>query len=190
MNDVLRFFGSAANITTLALGAAMLVRNPQGTTRSISHHLTTKRHYFLIMGMALTVFGALYYAFIIWWFMPEYHLASWLLPVLAFSFVAQLLVAWVPANNARVNEKLLGRLHAFGGIVVASAMVACLWALATGGTFAYSWQQILSTALAITCSVLYCLLIVLLYNSRRYLLIVESLFIAIFSAGMFILTWF
>jgi len=189
MNDSLRFFGSAANITTLALGLAVLIRNPLGNARSISHHLATKRHYFLVMGLALTVFGAIYYAFIIWWFMPQFDLASWLLPVLGIAFMAQMLVAWVPARNAKINEKLLGRVHAFGGIVVAAAMVTCLWALAVGGTFAHSWQQLLSTTLAVACSVLYGLLLILLYGSRRYLLIVESLFIAIFSVGMLILTW-
>lgn len=190
MSDLLRLLGSAANITTLALGAAMLVRNPQGTTRSISHHLTTKRHYFLVMGLALTVFGALYYAFIIWWFMPQYQLPSWLLPILAFAFAAQLLVAWVPANNAKLNEKLLGRLHALGGIMVATAMIICLWSLAVTGTFTHSWKQTLSTCIAVACSVLYGALLYLLYGSRQHLLIVESLFIAIFSAGMLILTWF
>jgi len=189
MNDSLRLFGSAANITTLALGLAVLIRNPLGSARSISHHLATKRHYFLMMGLALTIFGAIYYAFIIWWFMPQFDLPTWLLPVLAVAFVAQMLVAWIPARNAKFNEKLLGRVHAFGGIVVAAAMITCLWALATSGTFSHSWQQMLSSGLAVTCSILYAALLALLYGSRRYLLIVESVFIAVFSVGMLILTW-
>jgi len=189
MSNALRFFGSAANITTLALGLAILIRNPLGNARSISHHLTTKRHYFQVMGLALTIFGAIYYAFIIWWFMPHFSLPTWLLPVLAIAFVAQMLVAWIPANNAKFNERLLGRVHAFGGIVVAAAMITCLWALALGGTFTQPWQQILSSGLAVTCSILYAALLALLYGSRRYLLIVESVFIAVFSVGMLILTW-
>lgn len=189
MQDLLRLFGSAANVITLILGAAILLRNPQGNTRSISHHIVTKRHYYLIMGAALTIFGALYYAFIIWWFMPQYQLPSWLLPVLAVAFAAQMLVAWVPATDPKTEGQYMGKIHALGGVVVASAMVACLWALAAAGTFTHEWQQTLSSSLAIICSALYLALLFLLYGSRRFLLVVESLFIAIFSAGMLILTW-
>lgn len=189
MHNLLRLFGTAANIIVVVLGAAILLRNPQGNTRSISHHIVTKRHYFLIMGAALTIFGALYYAFIIWWFMPQYQLPSWLLPVLAVAFIAQMLVAWVPATSQNAKEHYIGKVHALGGIVVASAMVACLWALAVGGTFMHEWQQNLSLGLAIICSALYLALLFLLYGSRRFLLFVESLFIAIFSAGMLVLTW-
>lgn len=190
-NETLRIIGSVSSILTIALGALILLRNPLGDEHSISHHIVTKRHYFLAIGGALTIFGALYYAFIIRWFIPQYGLPSWLLFILAGAFIAQMLVAWIPANNPILeNNRFHGLWHTLGGIVVASAMVICLWSLAVSGDFNYQWQRTFAVSLTVICSALYVSLLGLLYGSGRFILIVESLFIAIFSIGMLILTWF
>ena len=122
-------------------------------------------------------------------FLVTVYLPGWLLAVLAVAFMAQMLIAWVPATSSETNGWHTGKLHALGGVVVASAMVIFLWALAVFGSFSKDWQRPTAFWLAAICSLLYGLLLVLLYRSSRQLLLVESLFIATFSAGMLIFTW-
>lgn len=166
-------------------GLAVLLRQPKSARTTISSHIATKRHYFIFMALLLS-FGALpFYGFLLFWLLPTYSLPSITYWVIITAYIAQLLVAWLPAKPKSPQ----GRLHAAGGIVVGTSMVACIWIVAL---FGQRLGLIASPLIAITAalsSFTFIMLLVNLVKPTKLLLILELFMIGSFVLALIALCW-
>lgn len=182
--SVWQLVGLLSLIITLAGGLTILIRNPTQTSDSISYHIASKPHYFMLMGLVLTVAGFAFYGFLIFWLIPEYQLPQITYWIVIVSFIAQLLVAWIPARPKTVE----GRIHAASGITVGTAMVLCISILVLYGQNVPLVALTLSTIAAITTPLSYIALSVGLLRAQQLILPSEIIMIGFFSLALIALS--
>lgn len=166
-------------------GLAVLLRQPKSARTTISYHIATKRHYFIFMAILLSVGAMPFYGFLLFWLLPTYALPSATYWIVIAAYIAQLLVAWLPAKPGT----LPGRIHAAGGIVVGTSMVACIWIVALFGQNLGTVSMVLSTITVALSSLTFVILIANLIKPTHWLLITEMLMIGSFALVLIALSW-
>lgn len=174
--------GITSLLSVLLLGLLILIRNPTDSTLSISNYVASKRHYFWLMGIALTVGGTLFYGFLVFWLVPHYALPVLTYWFLFVSFIGQLCVAWVPTT--RTSPRWKRYLHNCGGIIVGTMMVACIWTAALTGSHMSPLLLHITLAGAWLTTLFYVLMLVALIRYKRLMLVAESLMILVFSVAL------
>lgn len=181
-----QIIGIASLTLVLLFGLAVLLRNPTKSADTISLHIASKRHYFIIAALLLTFAGGAFYGFLLFWLLPSYQLPNFVYWVIISSFFAQLIVAWIPANSLRERSKVK-TLHTFGGILVGTAMIICIWAVVLFGNNIPSISYAVAIITAIVGTVCYITLILGLWRYKQLLLISEITMIGLFSITLLLL---
>jgi hypothetical protein len=191
MNDLnvewLRWAGAAILSAMLLFGAFILIRYPLGKQSSISRHIASNPWHYLLMALLLSVGGGIFYAFLVFWLVPTYHISVFIYVLLAIAFVAQLILAWVPDKLPTTpSHRRLHLLHFTAGTTVAVIMMLSLYFLCAAFEHLPDISRVFviaSTIFSTGCIALY----TFSRKSRRYFLWLESVFILLFSASMFCL---
>jgi hypothetical protein len=181
----LRWAGAAILSILLIFGAFIIFRYPQGKHSSISRHIASNPLHYVLMALLLTIGGGVFYAFLIFWLIPTYHISTAIYYLLALAFAAQLTLAWVPDKSPTTKlRKRLHIIHYAGGMIVASVMAICLYFLCA----AYPYLPPLSLIFVVA-STLFSTICIILYvffkQTRQHFLIYEIIFIALFSVAIF-----
>lgn len=180
-----QIIGIISLCTVLALGLAILLRNPRDHTRSISSFVATKPHYFLAMALSLTVGGAAFYGFLIFWLIPTHEMPSVTYWIIGIAFVAQLGIAWTRASH--VERSWANRVHTIGGIIVGSAMVVCIWLLVLYGRNLTPITYAVTTFAAISTIICFIVLLIGIWRYKQLIFISEAAMIGVFSIAMLVL---
>lgn len=182
-----QIIGTISLAIVLLLGLAILLRNPHDRTRSISSFIATKPHYFLAMALALSIAGAAFYGFLVFWLVPTYEMPTITYWILGIAFAAQLCVAWTPSSSSKHAWK--NSIHTVGGIIVGCAMVICIWLLVLYGSNLSPVGHTMATIAAINTSVCFVLLSIGLWRYKQLVLISEVALISVFSTALLVLCW-
>lgn len=130
------------------------------------------------MGAILSLLGAAFYGFLMFWLIPAYTLPNATYYVVGISFVAQLLVAWVPAST---SKSIKNTIHTSAGITIGTAMLVCIWIAALFGTNTGALTTNLLFPAALLTSLCYGLLLLGLWRYKSLFLPAEVMMILVFS---------
>lgn len=164
----------------------ILLRSPTKDVETISFHIASKRHYFIVAALLLTITGGVFYSFLIFWLLPTYMLPMVTYYIIRSAFIGQLLVAWMPASVQSVSS-VAHRLHTVGGIWVGTATILCIWivALYGQGMQPIGYAATLLTTVIGTLS--YTMLLLGLWRYKKLILINEIIIIGLFSITLILL---
>lgn len=180
----LRIAGPIVMALVILGGLWAMSTHKLGSSFSISMHIATSRKFYYLMGILLTVGGALFYSFLAFWLIPYYSLHPISYGLLVIAFIAQLGMSWVPDSDT--DRKLHLTHFTFGGIVAVSMilfLVLLSLSIHSLGPIS-SWLVITNTIV----SIIYLVLFTFVKSSHKHFLVYESVFIALFATTCFVLT--
>lgn len=171
-------------LITLISGMYTLLHSSASQGLSISQHIAYNRQTYFLMGIILSVVGAAFYGFLLFWLIPAYKLPIATYYVVGVSFVAQLIVAWIPADTSKSAKNTI---HTAAGITIGTAMLICIWVTYLFGSFTGALTTNLIPPVAILASVCYGLLLLGLWRYKSLFLPSEVTMILIFSATLIVM---
>lgn len=181
----LRWTGGALLTAMLILGLFIVFKSRLGKQASISLHISSHPVFFVLMGLFLTIGGGVFYAFLVFWLVPTYHMVPAIYPILAIAFVAQLGLAWIPDKSPTTpRQALFHSIHFVCGAIVALAMVLSLVLL----IFSREYMPTISGLLVVISAFLsaVCIFVYSFFKkSRQHFFIYEAVFILFFAAAMY-----
>lgn len=183
--SALQVIGTLALLIVLGGGLYVTVKNPGESADSISYRISRTRSSFILMALSLTLAGLAFYCFLLFWLVPRYTLPSITSWIIIVSFIAQLLVAWLPARP----QTLGGKVHSIAGVVIGTAMVACIWILVLFGEDVPRIAYLISLVTAVVTPITYLTLSFGLLRQRSYVLPSEIIMIGTFSLALLALCW-
>lgn len=132
------------------------------------------------MGTLLSLIGAAFYAFLIFWLIPAYSLPNITYWIVIVSLIAQFVIAWTPTGATAKLTKI----HTAAGIIVGTAMLICIWIAALLGSPLGPVTSVLLWPAAVITSVCYALLILGIGRYKQLLMPGEVVMIAVFSVAL------
>lgn len=171
----------------ILFGITVLLRSPTKGIDTISFHIASKRHYFIIAALLLTLAGGAFYCFLIFWLLPTYQLPAATYYIIISAFVGQLLVAWVPAKVDDTAQSLPYRLHTLGGIWVGTSMILCMWILALFGRRVAPISYVAGAITAAIGTLSYITLLIGLWRYKKLVLWSEITMIGLFFVTLTLL---
>ena len=176
--EALRYLGLVPLALVILAGLWVLLSARHNLSTTISHRLTTNRVQYVVMALALTFCGAIFYTFAYVWLGPTYHLPLAYYLTLIVSYIAQTILAWTPVSGKSARHTSL---HTHGGEVVSCSMALCLLFLFIANhallpVFSY-WTTLVGLLFSLGCIMAY----IFSRKAHEYIVVLESAYVAVFS---------
>lgn len=176
--EFFRWIGIAV-MTVVCLGGLISVLTQyENVHSSVSSSIGKNTKLYIIMGLLLSVGGALFYLFLALWLIPHYHVHSASYLLLLIAFLAQLGIAWAPVHKDRHK---LERIHIICGGIVSVSMILFLTLVLFTAPNVGSIISALLTFYLFACYIYLFFFIFFKKYRFRYFLLFESLFIGGFG---------
>ncbi len=110
----LKYFGLYSIIFCTVIPVFLMRKWKADKATTLSRHVAQNRQTYLIFAIGSVVWQSLFLAYIIGWFIPQYHLGNYLGAVVIIGTICQLLSAWIPDTNGLSSKIHLSLAWAMG----------------------------------------------------------------------------
>src|SRR4051812_33711756 len=91
----MKYLGLVLIVLSWAAGAYLLIKYRGTRKMSISQHAASHKHAALLFAVVLSGSGALFYYWLLRWFVPKLGLGGWFVALLTLAFVGQFVAGLV-----------------------------------------------------------------------------------------------
>lgn len=185
MNEaILKSFSVLGPLLVVFAGLLIITRWKIGRHATVSVHAAQHKAARVILASSVILGGAMYYSLLYLLLAPRYF-PSFFWMLLVIGFVCQLLLVIVPAHP---TNKKLSRIHTSLGVIIALLMYIFGWLLVTHGAVQDMWAQVILWLFIIFATMAVAFL-VFAHQSRKQILIFQSLYAILFWILIILLTY-